>query len=81
MKNTTTPLPPSSTTSCPIYVDIVGIIDWCWTMIDKYEDQYHKTPSVNLDKQIDYLHNLVEYWEGVYLILLGKRYNEDFFEG
>ena len=24
---------------------------------------------------------LSEYWEGIYLILMGKRFNEDFFEG
>ena len=82
-RGTTTPLPPSYSTTrvSPIYDEMVGIIDWCWAMIDKYEKQYETNPSASLNKQIYYFYNLSEYWEGIYLILMGKRFNEDFFEG
>ena len=82
-KSTTTPLPPSYSTTgvSPMYNEMVDIIDWCWAMIDKYEKQYEINPSANLDKQIYYFYNLSEYWEGIYLILMGKKFNEDFFEG
>lgn len=82
MKKGTTPLPPSSILKeSPIYTELLGIIGWCWSMIDKYEEQYKDSPSLDIDKQINYFYNLSEYWEGIYLILIGKRYNEDFFEG
>ena len=83
MKRRTTPLPPSYSTTgvSPVYNDMVDIIDWCWAMIDKYEKQYEINPNASLNKQIYYFYNLSEYWEGIYLILMGKKFNEDFFEG
>jgi hypothetical protein len=81
-KGTTTPLPPYSTTGVsPMFNELVDLIDYAWAMIDKYEKEYQVNPSVDLDKQIYYFYNLSEYWEGIYLILMGKRFNEDFFEG
>ena len=83
MKGGTTPLPPSHPTTgvAPVFNDLVNIIDWCWAMIYEYERRYNIEPSPDLDKQIYYYYNLSEYWEGIYLILMGKKFNEDFFEG
>ena len=79
-KGTTTPLPPSSTTGVdPAFYDIIDIIEDIWQSIEAIESLYEKKPSRLLENQINYYYNLSEYWEGIYLIFMGKKFYEDFF--
>ena len=78
-KGTTTPLPPSPTGSRKgEYIDIIDIIDNIWQDIDKVEKQLKETPSLGLMRQLEYYYNLSDYWEGVYLCLMGIRFYEQF---
>tara|TARA_R100000231_G_scaffold122688_1_gene92861 strand:+ start:628 stop:870 length:243 start_codon:yes stop_codon:yes gene_type:complete len=77
MKRPTTPLPPSSSGGViPLYTDIFQIIyDLCVeTML--IEEELQLNYKEQLELQIEYRLEMIEYWEEVYLILYGKRLYE-----
>lgn len=77
MKHPTTPLPPSSSGGVvPRYTDIFKIIyDLCIeTML--IEEELQANYKKELELQIQYRCEMIEYWEEVYLILYGKRLYE-----
>lgn len=81
-RGTTTPLPPFPTTRGDDYPaeyhDIIEIIDVIWGKIAMIERQIRQSPSVGLARQLDYYYNLSDYWEDVYLVLMGSRFYESF---
>jgi len=78
-RGTTTPLPPSYLGGLrPEYYDIIEIIDKIWGRISRIEKQMRKSPSIALSKQLEYYYNLSDYWEDVYLSLMGTRFYETF---
>ncbi len=81
-RGTTTPLPPYPTTRGDDYPaeyhDIIDIIDGIWGKIAKIEKQLRKKPNMSLSRQLEYYYNLSDYWEEVYLCLLGRRFYEGF---
>ena len=83
MKRGTTPLlPPSSTTGVglePEYNDIIDIIDDIWGYIADIEEQLKTRPNKNLESKLNYYYDLSEYWEDVYLVLVGKEVYDSFF--
>ncbi len=84
MKRGTTPLlPPSSTTGEgglePEYDDIIDIIEDIWQAIAVVEEQMSKHYNKSLETKLNYLYDLSEYWEDVYLSLIGKRVYDNFF--
>ncbi len=82
-RGTTTPLlPPSSTTGVPLvpeYEDIIDIIEDIWQAIAEVERQMAIKYTKSLETKLNYLFDLSEYWEDVYLSLIGKRIYENFF--
>ena len=82
-RGTTTPLlPPSSTTGVglePEYDDIIDIIEDIWQAIAEVERQMAIKYNKSLETKLNYYYDLSEYWEDVYLILVGKRVYESFF--
>ena len=80
-RGTTTPLPPSYPTgsSCePEFHDIIDIIDKIWLEIAHVERQIRENPNLGLSRQLEYYYNLSDYWENVYLCLMGMRFYEQF---
>ena len=82
-RGTTTPLlPPSSTTGGvvhePEFHDIIDIIDSIWKNIADLEKQISSHQDLSLARQLEYYYNLSDYWEEVYLILMGARFYESF---
>ena len=78
-RGTTTPLPPSYPEGLsPEYHDIIDIIDKIWLEIAHVEAQFGKTPNLALSRQLEYYYNLSDYWEEVYLYLMGMRFYEQF---
>tara|TARA_R100000458_G_C8264781_1_gene239942 strand:+ start:996 stop:1250 length:255 start_codon:yes stop_codon:yes gene_type:complete len=81
-RGTTTPLPPSYPTASdgtkPEYHDIIDIIDKIWLEIAQIEIQIRKNPNIGLGRQLEYYYNLSDYWENVYLCLMGMRFYEQF---
>jgi len=83
-RGTTTPLlPPSSTTGVeglePEFHDIIDIIEDIWEAIAVVEEQMSKHYNKSLETKLNYYYDLSEYWEDVYLTLVGKRIYESFF--
>jgi len=82
-RGTTTPLlPPSSTGGeglDPEYYDIIDIIEDIWEAIAVIEEQMLEHYNKSLETKLNYLFDLSEYWEDVYLSLIGKRVYESFF--
>ena len=82
-RGTTTPLlPPSSTTGVglePEYDDIIDIIEEIWQAIAEVERQMALNYNKSLEIKLNYLYDLSEYWEDVYLSLIGKRVYDNFF--
>ncbi len=84
MKRGTTPLPPPSSTTGgralePEYDDIIDIIEDIWEAIAVVEEQMSINYSKSLETKLNYYYDLSEYWEDVYLSLVGKRVYESFF--
>ncbi len=82
-RGTTTPLlPPSSTGGValqPEYEDIIDIIEDIWQAIAVVEEQMSKHYNKSLETKLNYYYDLSEYWEDVYLSLIGKRIYDNFF--
>ena len=82
-RGTTTPLlPPSSTSGMglePQYDDIIDIIEDIWQAIAEVERQMALNYNKSLEIKLNYLYDLSEYWEDVYLSLIGKRIYDNFF--
>ena len=82
-RGTTTPLlPPSSTSGMglePEYDDIIDIIEDIWQAIAEVERQMALNYNKSLEIKLNYLYDLSEYWEDVYLSLIGKRVYDNFF--
>lgn len=82
-RGTTTPLlPPSSTTGValePQYEDIIDIIEDIWQAIAEVERRMAIKYTKSLETKLNYLFDLSEYWEDVYLSLIGKRIYDNFF--
>ena len=82
-RGTTTPLlPPSSTTGVglePQYHDIIDIIEDIWQAIAEVERRMAIKYTKSLETKLNYLFDLSEYWEDVYLSLIGKRIYDNFF--
>ena len=82
-RGTTTPLlPPSSTSGVPLvpeYHDIIDIIEDIWQAIAEVERQMAIKYTKSLETKLNYLFDLSEYWEDVYLSLIGKRIYDNFF--
>ena len=79
-RGTTTPLPPSCLGDLkPEYYDIIDIIDGIWGKIARIEKQIRISHSKQLEIQLEYYYNLSDYWEDVYLSLMGRRFYESFF--
>ena len=82
-RGTTTPLlPPSSTSGMglePEYDDIIDIIEDIWQAIAEVERQMALNYNKNLETKLNYLYDLSEYWEDVYLSLIGRRIYDNFF--
>ena len=83
-RGTTTPLlPPSSTTGAeglePEYDDIIDIIEDIWQAIAEVERQMAIKYTKSLETKLNYLFDLSEYWEDVYLSLIGRRIYDNFF--
>ncbi len=82
-RGTTTPLlPPSSTGGValqPEYEDIIDIIEDIWKTIAEVERRMAIKYTKSLETKLNYLFDLSEYWEDVYLSLIGKRIYDNFF--
>ena len=79
-RGTTTPLPPSSLRELrPEFYDIINIIDSIWGKIARLEKQNRTFYSKQVEIKIEYYYNLSDYWEDVYLSLMGRRFYESFF--
>ena len=79
-RGTTTPLPPSSFGELrPEFYDIINIIDRIWGKIARLEQQNRISYSKQVEVQLEYYYNLSDYWEDVYLSLMGRRFYESFF--
>jgi len=82
-RGTTTPLlPPSSTSGMglePEYDDIIDIIEDIWQAIAEVERQMALNYNKSLEIKLNYLYDLSEYWEDVYLSLIGRRIYDNFF--
>ena len=82
-RGTTTPLlPPSSTSGMglePEYDDIIDIIEEIWQAIAEVERQMALNYNKSLEIKLNYLYDLSEYWEDVYLSLIGMRIYDNFF--
>lgn len=80
---TTTPLlppsPPVGEGLDPEYYDIIDIIEDIWEAIAVIEEQMLEHYNKSLETKLNYLFDLSEYWEDVYLSLIGKRIYDNFF--
>lgn len=78
-----TPLPPSYPPTgvglAAEYHDIIDIIDDIWAVIAEVEDQLKINYNRSLETKLNYYYDLSEWWEDVYLVLVGKEVYDSFF--
>jgi len=90
MKNSTTGVPPSYSTGVllppypstgvgsPAYYCVGDIIEDIWESITELETEVILNYTPEKEIEMEYMYNLIEYWEEVYLLLYGKRYSIQF---
>ena len=69
-------LPPSyhTTGEGPAYPCVSYIIEDIWDAIHDLEVEIVLNYSHNKVRELEYMYNLLEHWEEIYLILNGRRY-------